>query len=142
MESFDLVTACHAIVGAAGRTVPGLCDRGLGDERVITHENLARMRATRDWLGTAVRHWHGGRRRRAGPSSDGTSSTRLQVAGPARALPALARGRRIPGPLGPLPASSDRSTTGSARSRRSAARRTQSGSSCCPAAGSRARWPG
>ncbi|MEU1450487.1 DUF6192 family protein [Streptomyces mirabilis] len=55
VEFLDLVTACHAFVAAAGRTVPGLRDRQLGDdERVLVHENVARVRATLDWIETAV----------------------------------------------------------------------------------------
>lgn len=55
VEFLDLVTACHAFVAAAGRTVPGLRDRTLGDdERIIVHENVARVRATLDWIETAV----------------------------------------------------------------------------------------
>lgn len=55
VEFLDLVTACHAFVAAAGRVVPGLRDRQLGDdERVIVHENVARVRATLDWIETAV----------------------------------------------------------------------------------------
>ncbi|MEU3464796.1 DUF6192 family protein [Streptomyces sp. NPDC006733] len=55
VEFLDLVTACHAFVAAAGRVVPGMRDRQLGDdERVIVHENVARVRATLDWIETAV----------------------------------------------------------------------------------------
>ncbi|MEV6333043.1 DUF6192 family protein [Streptomyces sp. NPDC051909] len=55
VEFLDLVTACHSFVAAAGRTVPGLRDRQLSDdERVIVHENIALMRATLDWIETAV----------------------------------------------------------------------------------------
>lgn len=47
VEFLDLVTACHAFVAASARVVPGLRDRQLGDdERVIIHENVARVRAT------------------------------------------------------------------------------------------------
>ncbi|MFI9248410.1 DUF6192 family protein, partial [Streptomyces sp. NPDC053086] len=54
-EFLDLVTACHSFVAAAGRVVPGMRDRQLGDdERVIVHENVARVRATLDWIETAV----------------------------------------------------------------------------------------
>jgi hypothetical protein len=54
-SSWDLVTACHAFVAASGRVVPGLRDRQLGnDERTIIHENVARVRATLDWIETAV----------------------------------------------------------------------------------------
>jgi hypothetical protein len=55
VEFLDLVTACHSFVAAAGRVVPGMRDRQLGDdERVIVHENVARVRATLDWIETAV----------------------------------------------------------------------------------------
>ncbi|MBW3363090.1 DUF6192 family protein [Streptomyces microflavus] len=54
-EFLDLVTACHAFVAAAGRTVPGLRDRILSeDEGVIVHQNVAKVRATLDWIETAV----------------------------------------------------------------------------------------
>ncbi|MEU1853760.1 DUF6192 family protein [Streptomyces sp. NPDC019990] len=55
VEFLDLVTACHSFVAAAGRAVPGLRDRTLGeDERMIVHENVAKVRATLDWIETAV----------------------------------------------------------------------------------------
>ncbi|MFI5905406.1 DUF6192 family protein [Streptomyces cyaneofuscatus] len=55
VEFLDLVTACHSFVAAAGRVVPGMRDRQLGeDERIIVHENVARVRATLDWIETAV----------------------------------------------------------------------------------------
>ncbi|MCZ4103317.1 DUF6192 family protein [Streptomyces sp. H39-C1] len=55
VEFLDLVTACHAFVAAAGRVVPGMRDRQLGDdERTVVHENVARVRATLDWIETAV----------------------------------------------------------------------------------------
>lgn len=55
MEFLDLVTACHAFVAAAGRGVPGLRDRQLGDdEQAVMRENCARVRATLDWIETAV----------------------------------------------------------------------------------------
>ena len=67
VEFLDLVTACHAFVAASGRVVPGLRDRQLGDdERTIIHENVARVRATLDWIETAVDTGQGGRRRRTG----------------------------------------------------------------------------
>lgn len=54
-EFLDLVTACHSFVAAAGRTVPGLRDRTLNeDERTIVHSNVAKVRATLDWIETAV----------------------------------------------------------------------------------------
>ncbi|MFF4806137.1 DUF6192 family protein [Streptomyces sp. NPDC001351] len=55
VEFLDLVTACHSFVAAAGRTVPGLRDRTLNDdERTIVHQNVAKVRATLDWIETAV----------------------------------------------------------------------------------------
>ncbi|MEV7272477.1 DUF6192 family protein [Streptomyces bacillaris] len=55
VEFLDLVTACHAFVATSGRVVPGLRDRQLSDdERVLVHENVARVRATLDWIETAV----------------------------------------------------------------------------------------
>ncbi|MCM2416554.1 DUF6192 family protein [Streptomyces sp. RKAG293] len=55
VEFLDLVTACHAFVAAAGRVVPGMRDRQLDDdERTIVHENVARVRATLDWIETVV----------------------------------------------------------------------------------------
>ncbi|MEU9405746.1 DUF6192 family protein [Streptomyces sp. NPDC048281] len=54
-EFLDLVTACHAFIAAAGRTVPGLRDRTLADdERTLVHQNIAKVRATLDWIETAV----------------------------------------------------------------------------------------
>lgn len=54
-EFLDLVSACHAFVAAAGRVVPGLRDRQLGeDEQAVIRENCARVRATLDWVETAV----------------------------------------------------------------------------------------
>ncbi|MET9648577.1 DUF6192 family protein [Streptomyces syringium] len=55
VEFLDLVTACHSFVAAVGRTVPGLRDRTLDEsERTIVHENVAKVRATLDWIETAV----------------------------------------------------------------------------------------
>jgi len=55
VEFLDLVTACHSFVAAAGRTVPGLRDRTLNDdERTIVHQNVAKVRATLDWIEQAV----------------------------------------------------------------------------------------
>ncbi|AGK76309.1 RacO protein [Streptomyces microflavus DSM 40593] len=55
VEFLDLVTACHAFVAAVGRTVPGLRDRTLSeDERTIVHQNVAKVKATLDWIETAV----------------------------------------------------------------------------------------
>nr|WP_181411946.1 DUF6192 family protein [Streptomyces sp. F2] len=55
VEFLDLVTACHSFVAAAGRTVPGLRDRTLNDdERTIVAQNVAKVRATLDWIEQAV----------------------------------------------------------------------------------------
>ncbi|MER8225407.1 DUF6192 family protein [Streptomyces sp. NPDC094143] len=55
VEFLDLVTACHSFVAAAGRTVPGLRDRTLSeDERTIVQQNIAKCRATLDWIEQAV----------------------------------------------------------------------------------------
>lgn len=55
VEFLDLVTACHSFVAAAGRTVPGLRDRTLSeDESAIVQQNVAKVRATLDWIETAV----------------------------------------------------------------------------------------
>ncbi|WP_031079287.1 DUF6192 family protein [Streptomyces sp. NRRL WC-3742] len=55
VEFLDLVAACHAFVAAAGRVVPGLRDRQLGDdEQAVIRENCARVKATLDWIETAV----------------------------------------------------------------------------------------
>ncbi|MFI1677352.1 DUF6192 family protein [Streptomyces sp. NPDC020607] len=54
-EFLDLITACHAFVAKAGRTVPGLRDRQLGeDERTLVHERIARVRAACDWIEHAI----------------------------------------------------------------------------------------
>ncbi|WP_435598964.1 DUF6192 family protein [Streptomyces anulatus] len=54
VEFVDLVTACHAFVARpAGPS--GLCDRALSeDESTIVHQNVAKVRATLDWIETAV----------------------------------------------------------------------------------------
>jgi len=55
VEFLDLATACHSFVAATGRVVPGLRDRQLGeDERTIVHQNVAKVRATLDWIETAI----------------------------------------------------------------------------------------
>ncbi len=55
VKFLDLVTACHSFVAAAGRVVPGLRDRQLGeDERTIVHQNVAKVRAT-PWTGSRLR---------------------------------------------------------------------------------------
>ncbi|MFI1169088.1 DUF6192 family protein [Streptomyces sp. NPDC020801] len=54
-EFLDLVTACHTFVAAAGRVVPGLRGRTVSpEERSLLHENIARCRATLDWMEHAV----------------------------------------------------------------------------------------
>lgn len=55
MEFLDLVTAFHSFVAAAGRIVPTLRHHTFSDdERTIVHENVARCRATLDWVEMAV----------------------------------------------------------------------------------------
>jgi hypothetical protein len=55
MEFLDLVSACHSFVANAGRIVPRLRNRRLSeDERTVVHSNVARVRATLDWIETAV----------------------------------------------------------------------------------------
>ncbi|WDV49328.1 DUF6192 family protein [Streptomyces coeruleorubidus] len=55
MEFLDLVTAFHSFVAAAGRIVPSLRNHTFNDdERTIVHENVARLRATLDWVEMAV----------------------------------------------------------------------------------------
>lgn len=55
MEFLDLVTAFHSFVAAAGRIVPSLRNHTFSDdERTIVHENVARCRATLDWVEMAV----------------------------------------------------------------------------------------
>ncbi|MFG2483543.1 DUF6192 family protein [Streptomyces virginiae] len=47
VEFLDLITACHAFVAASGPVAQGMRDRQLSDdEKVIIHENVARVRAT------------------------------------------------------------------------------------------------
>lgn len=42
-------------MAAAGRAVPSLRDRTMDeDQRTIVHENVAKVRATLDWIETAV----------------------------------------------------------------------------------------
>lgn len=58
VEFLDLVTACHAFVASAGRTVPGLRDRTLSeDEGTIVHQNVAKVRATFSELRTPHDSW-------------------------------------------------------------------------------------
>ncbi|MEV0221232.1 DUF6192 family protein [Streptomyces sp. NPDC050704] len=54
-EFLDLVGACHHFVAACAKTVPQLCGRTLsGDERAVPAQNVARCRATLDWIETAA----------------------------------------------------------------------------------------
>lgn len=53
----DLVGACAAFVASTGRVVPGLRGQSFSeDERVAVHKNLARVRASADWVEAAHRH--------------------------------------------------------------------------------------
>ncbi|MFI9255439.1 DUF6192 family protein [Streptomyces sp. NPDC053069] len=55
IEFLDLVGACQRFVTAAGRVVPQLRDRQLsGDEQSVVHKNVGRVRATCEWVETAV----------------------------------------------------------------------------------------
>ncbi|UUU32287.1 DUF6192 family protein [Streptomyces sp. CA-210063] len=54
-EFLDLVGACHRFVAACGKTVPKLRDRHLSDdEQAVLAQNVARCRATLDWIETAA----------------------------------------------------------------------------------------
>lgn len=51
VEFLDLVGACHAFVATAGRVVPGLRGRSMSeDEKAVLRENMARVRATLEWI--------------------------------------------------------------------------------------------
>ncbi|MFJ5997003.1 DUF6192 family protein [Streptomyces sp. NPDC092370] len=55
VEFLDVVTACHSFVAAAGRGSSGPAGPELSDdERTIVHENVARVRATLDWVEQVV----------------------------------------------------------------------------------------
>lgn len=55
IEFIELVGAFHALVTTAGRIVPRLRDRTLSDEeRAVIHENVARVKATLEWVEHAV----------------------------------------------------------------------------------------
>ena len=55
MEFLDLVGACQQFVAACGRVVPQLRDQNLSDDEcAVLHENVSRVRATADWVETAI----------------------------------------------------------------------------------------
>lgn len=55
MEFLDLVGACQRFVSGCGRVVPRLRDRTLSeDEQATVHRNIDRVRATCDWIETAI----------------------------------------------------------------------------------------
>lgn len=55
IEFLDLVGACQAFVAASGRIVPRLRDRTLSqDEQAIVHKNVDKVKATCEWIETAV----------------------------------------------------------------------------------------
>lgn len=55
LEFLDLVGACQRFVAATGRLVPSLRERRLsGDECETVHRNVDRVRATCEWIITAV----------------------------------------------------------------------------------------
>ncbi|MBC9718897.1 RacO protein [Streptomyces sp. TRM66268-LWL] len=55
LEFLDLVAACQRFVAATGRIVPSLRERPFSDdERDTVHRNVDRVRATCEWILTAV----------------------------------------------------------------------------------------
>ncbi|WP_067057469.1 DUF6192 family protein [Streptomyces sp. FXJ1.172] len=55
LEFLDLAGACQRFVAAAGRIMPSLRERRLSeDEREAVHRNVDRVRATCEWITTAV----------------------------------------------------------------------------------------
>ncbi|MGV4989068.1 DUF6192 family protein [Streptomyces sp. NRAIS3] len=55
LEFLDLVGACQRFVAATGRIVPSLRERRFSeDERETVHRNVDRVRATCEWITTAV----------------------------------------------------------------------------------------
>ena len=55
MEFLDLVGACQRFVAGCGRVVPELGDRRLSeDEKATLHKNVDRVKATCDWIETAI----------------------------------------------------------------------------------------
>ncbi|WP_425834066.1 DUF6192 family protein [Streptomyces fractus] len=54
-EFLDLVSACHKFVSTCEKKVPQLRDRHLSDhEQAVLAQNIARVRATLDWIETAA----------------------------------------------------------------------------------------
>jgi hypothetical protein len=59
IEFLDLIGACHKFVAATGRLVPQMRGRRLTeDERDLIHKNVARVRATCEWIESAVGSGH------------------------------------------------------------------------------------
>ncbi|WP_286246889.1 DUF6192 family protein [Streptomyces graminofaciens] len=59
IEFLDLIGACHKFVAATGRLVPQMRGRRLSeDEREVIHKNVDRVRATCEWIVTAVDSGH------------------------------------------------------------------------------------
>jgi hypothetical protein len=59
IEFLDLIGACHKFVAATGRLVPQMRGRRLTeDERDLIHKNVARVRATCEWIESAVDSGH------------------------------------------------------------------------------------
>jgi hypothetical protein len=55
MEFMDLIGSCHVFVAAAGRLVPSLGGHTFSaEEREVVARNLAKVRATCEWIATAV----------------------------------------------------------------------------------------
>lgn len=51
----EMLGSCAAFVTGIGRVMPRLSEHPLtGDERSVVHENIGKVKATCDWLGTAV----------------------------------------------------------------------------------------
>ncbi|MER6162930.1 DUF6192 family protein [Streptomyces sp. NPDC001868] len=59
IDFLDLIGACHKFVAATGRLVPKMRGRRLSeDERELIHKNVDRVRATCEWIVTAVDSGH------------------------------------------------------------------------------------
>ncbi|MEU2685952.1 DUF6192 family protein [Streptomyces hygroscopicus] len=59
IEFLDLIGACHKFVAATGRLVPQMRGRRLSDdEQDLIHKNVARVRATCEWVEAAVGSGH------------------------------------------------------------------------------------
>jgi hypothetical protein len=55
MEFLDLVGACQQFVAGCGRVVPQLREQNLSDDEcTVLHKNISRVRATADWIETAI----------------------------------------------------------------------------------------